>query len=316
MSITSSKQQVLADYQANQKTTNEIAQAHHISLATITGWAKKAGLPLRRRGRWRMKEPTPRHITMIELAKTFSYRALGSRFGVSGQSVWRMVNRWRPSVTAGKPTNQSVPPAVSREPEPVLCPLTDDDLTGDIERIIRKTVTPYVDPSNPMLQLDELQAECRAKLAKIIHGGRLAHCPTRGKVFAFVKTSFRNHVRSLVQKYAFTAKRTGVEPPRRLPLGAGCAAAAKKVQVIRLDDPDIGHQVGRDDERFRQGQIMEELFAQLSPTECAELSALIREVPDRSPENGDGCDLRRRQARAEREARLKLLRKCRAILMT
>jgi hypothetical protein len=35
-------------------------------------------------------------------------------------------------------------------------------------------VTPNVDQSNPMLHFDELQAECRAKLAKIIHDGDVA----------------------------------------------------------------------------------------------------------------------------------------------
>jgi hypothetical protein len=72
--------------------------------------------------------------------------------------------------------------------------------------------------------------------------------------------------------------------------------------------------VGRNDDRFLQGEVIEELFAQLSPTECAELSALIREDSDRSPEN-EGFDLRRRQARAEREARIRLLGRCRAILI-
>lgn len=292
MNITASKQQVLAEYQASQKTTSEIAHEHHISTGTITVWAKKAGLCLRRRGRKRMNETPARNKLILELAETQTYEATGRRFGISRQGAWRIVKRWKP----------------------VVCPLTEADLTGDIERLIGKVVAPYVDQSNPMLHFDELQAECRAKLAKIIDGGRLAQCPTRGKVFAFIKTSFCNHVRGLVQRYAFTAKRTGMKPPARLPLGAGCMAATKKVQFIRLDDPDIGHQVGRDDDRFRQGEFIEELFAQLSPPECAELSALICEAPDRSSVNGDGCDLRRRQARAEREARMNLLRKCRAIL--
>jgi hypothetical protein len=235
-----------------------------------------------------MNEPSPRTKAILELAQTITCAAAGRRFGISRQGAWRIVKRWKPFV----------------------CPLTDADLTGDIERIIRRTVTPYVDPSNPMLNLDELQAECRAKLAKIIHGGRLANCPTRGKVFAFVKASFRNHVRSLVQKYAFTAKRTGVEPPPRLPLGAGCVTTARKVQVIRLDDPDIEHQVGREDDRLRYSEFVEELFAKLPPSDCAQLSALI----DGSPTNGEACFMDERSLKAERKARRKLLRKCRAIL--
>ncbi|MCL4785377.1 MAG: hypothetical protein KJ070_01085 [Verrucomicrobia bacterium] len=279
---------MLAEYQANQKTTNEIAQAHHISLATITVWAKKAGLPLRRRGRRRMSETTPRNRLILELAETLTYEATSRRFGISRQGVWRIVKRWKP----------------------VVCPLTNDDLTGDVERLIMRTVTPYVDPSNPMLSLDELQAECRAKLAKIIDSGRLAQCPTRGKMFAFVKTSFRNHVRSLVQKYVFTAKRTGVEPPPRLPLGAACVAAVRKVQIIRLDDPDIGHQVGHDDDRFRQSEFIEELLANLEPSERVQLSALMeRANPTCEDLVKDG-----RSLNTERKVRRTLLQKCRAIL--
>ena len=236
-----------------------------------------------------MNETTPRNRLILELAETLTYEATGKRFGISRQGVWRIVKRWKP----------------------VVCPLTDADLTGDIERVIMKTVTPYVDPSNPMLNLDELQAECRAKLAKIIDSGRLAQCPTRGKMFAFVKTSFRNHIRSLVQKYAFTAKRTGVEPPPRLPLGATNVAAVRKVQIIRLDDPDIGHQVGRDDDRLLHYEVLEELFANLAPKECSELSALI----DGSQSNKQSPALNAEAFKAERRARRKLLRTCRAILI-
>jgi hypothetical protein len=50
---------------------------------------------------------------------------------------------------------------------------TPDDISGDVERLITKTILPYVDPTHPFLQQDELQAECRFKLARIISDGRL-----------------------------------------------------------------------------------------------------------------------------------------------
>jgi hypothetical protein len=99
--------------------------------------------------------------------------------------------------------------------------LTPDDLMADIEQIIAKIIRLYVDPSNPMLHFDELRAECRAKLARILHDGCLIRCPTKAKAFAFIKTSFSNHVRSLVQKYAFTEKRTGVKHPPKLRRSGG-----------------------------------------------------------------------------------------------
>jgi hypothetical protein len=139
--------------------------------------------------------------------------------------------------------------------------------------------------------------------------GRLAQCRTRGKVFAFVTTSFSNHVRSLVQKYAFTAKRTGVKPPPRLPLGTACVPAARKAPVLRLDDPEIECQVGRDDERFRQAEFI------VSAPECAELEALMGHEEDGGPGNGNPCETDEQPSKVVRKARRRLLQKCRAILM-
>jgi hypothetical protein len=70
--------------------------------------------------------------------------------------------------------------------------ITPNDLITDIEYLIAKTVKPYVAPSNPLLAFDELQAECRAKLAQILHDGCLLKCTMRAEAFAFVKTSFSN----------------------------------------------------------------------------------------------------------------------------
>jgi hypothetical protein len=61
--------------------------------------------------------------------------------------------------------------------------ITPDDLTGDIERMIHAVVVPYVDESNPLMHEDELQAECRARLAYILDGNYLVKCPTRAKAF-------------------------------------------------------------------------------------------------------------------------------------
>jgi len=41
MNTPQSKPQVLADYQAGQKTTDQIAHEHGVSMATITVWRRK-----------------------------------------------------------------------------------------------------------------------------------------------------------------------------------------------------------------------------------------------------------------------------------
>ena len=95
--------QVLAKYQKRELTTEEIAAKHGISMATITVWAKKAGLPLRKRGRRAQTEPTPRQWEIINLAALFMYDQVAARFGMTKQSVYRIVKRWRNWCQTSKP---------------------------------------------------------------------------------------------------------------------------------------------------------------------------------------------------------------------
>ena len=85
----------LADYQKREMTTEEIAAKHGISTATITVWAKKAGLTLRQRGRRRQERPTAHQMEIIKLASLYKYDQVGARFMMHKQSVHRIVKRWR-----------------------------------------------------------------------------------------------------------------------------------------------------------------------------------------------------------------------------
>src|SRR5437773_9412162 len=97
----------------------------------------------------------------------------------------------------------------------------------------------------PALHFDELMAECKAKLAKLIHDGKLARCPTRAKYFAFLKTAFKNHVRSLIQKHVYCFKRSGIKPPQKGAVTDAACDLPRPLKPIRLslDDPDAGIQV-------------------------------------------------------------------------
>jgi transposase-like protein len=86
--------QVLAKYQRCDLTTEEIAAKHGISMATTTVWAKKAGLPLRKRGRRARTKPTPRQREIITLASMCNYDEVGAQFGMCKQSVRRLMKRW------------------------------------------------------------------------------------------------------------------------------------------------------------------------------------------------------------------------------
>jgi hypothetical protein len=129
-----------------------------------------------------------------------------------------------------------------------------------------------------MLHFDELQAECRFKLARIIHNGWLAKCSTRTQALSFVKVCICNHVRSLVQKYAFTEKRTGVKPPpklRRSPARWNDLEVTKAVSVS-LDDEDQHIEVGGFDPAFRKLEFLEELDQLLTLEERHVVSHMMR----------------------------------------
>jgi hypothetical protein len=93
----------MADYQKPDLTTEEIALKHGISSATLTVWAKKVGVPLRRRGRRKYEMPTPRQREILRLASVYRYDEVGKRFGVSKQCIHQTVQRWREWVQPRKP---------------------------------------------------------------------------------------------------------------------------------------------------------------------------------------------------------------------
>jgi hypothetical protein len=98
---------------------------------------------------------------------------------------------------------------------PTLRPPIFDEMQDDLERLIAKVARQYTDQSCPELNYDELVAEGRAKLATscATNVSPLKSIPTRSRFFALFAASLNNHVRSLVHKFRFTEKRTGVKPP-------------------------------------------------------------------------------------------------------
>jgi len=147
--------------------------------------------------------------------------------------------------------------------------ISNEDFSGDLERLIGVLVTPWVNQSHPLMHDDELRAECRAKLAYILNGGFLSKCSSRAKAFAFIKTSLRNHLRSLVQKYVFTEKRTGVKPPPKMSSAADGALAQspEKVGFVWLDDDENHFEIGAMDSGFALNEFLEELHDALTPVE-------------------------------------------------
>jgi hypothetical protein len=139
------------------------------------------------------------------------------------------------------------------------------------------------------------------------------------KVFAFLKTSFRNHARSLVQKHVFASKRTGREPAQTSSCQPSLEPGPGKPCHVSLNDADHGFQLGREDDSFKRHEFLEELRATLTAEEDEVLENLLNEPfcvagaiveADVPPHRSS-----RKLPDKFLKARASIRRKCRAILM-
>lgn len=107
----------LRDFIQSTETTREIASRHGISQSTLTARAKRAGLPLRKRGRWQLLEPTAKQKQILRLVRTQTYAEVGFRFGMSKQRVSQVVRRWsgwnQPRGRAARENRRQKPRVVS-----------------------------------------------------------------------------------------------------------------------------------------------------------------------------------------------------------
>jgi transposase-like protein len=85
----------LKDYANTEIPTSEIATKYRVSPSTLTVWAKKAKVPLRGRGRSKLKQPNARTREILELAEVMVLEDVGGRFGMSKQRVAKIVKRWK-----------------------------------------------------------------------------------------------------------------------------------------------------------------------------------------------------------------------------
>lgn len=88
---------------------------------------------------------------------------------------------------------------------------TDEDITGDVDRLIKAIVSPSTDHTNVSLHFDELYGELMLKLAQILNRADLFF-DDRSRFFGFLKVSLTRHKNTLIQRHAFTIKRTGIKP--------------------------------------------------------------------------------------------------------
>lgn len=150
---------------------------------------------------------------------------------------------------------------------PSLRPPVLDEMLDDLERLIAKVARKYNDQSCPELNYDELIGEGRWKLSYVIEANGFVKANTRVKFFKFFAAALNNHVRSLVHKYRYTEKRTGVKPPPKNEQFTG--EQRMKTAEVRIDDEEAGVQVESDcggaDQEHRQ--LVAEYESILMPAE-------------------------------------------------
>ena len=87
---------------------------------------------------------------------------------------------------------------------------TDDDIAGDIDRLIKSIVVNSTDDTNVNLQFEEMRGELMLKVAQILNR-RDMFFPDRKSFFGCLKTSLIRHKQTHIQRHAFTHKRTGIK---------------------------------------------------------------------------------------------------------
>ena len=92
----------LWEYVHSSKSTAEIAARFGISLSTLTVRAKRAGLTLRKRGRWPLSEPSSVQKEILAFAAIHGGNEAALRFGISKQRVSKLQRRWSASTVLGQ----------------------------------------------------------------------------------------------------------------------------------------------------------------------------------------------------------------------
>jgi hypothetical protein len=138
-----------------------------------------------------------------------------------------------------------------------------EELMPDIIRLMKALASGCTDASNVSLHFDELLGELHTKLAQILRN-RCVSYASREKFFGFLKVSFQRHLKSTVQKYALTYKRTGVKPKKKsdeTPVSFDEDPTENHIPQVALDDEEGGAEnfVGEADEGFAALELSDEI---------------------------------------------------------
>lgn len=138
-----------------------------------------------------------------------------------------------------------------------------EDVWPDIERLIGSIIFGCTDDKNVNLHFEELHGEMMQKLTQLLNRRDVLFEDREG-FFGMLKVSLTRHMSSIIQKYVFTFKRTGVKPPKK---GEKPTEQAESVKIpehrvnLELDDDEHGtvNYVGQEDGGFKDREIRDAL---------------------------------------------------------
>lgn len=113
---------------------------------------------------------------------------------------------------------------------------TDTDIAEDVDRLVKSIIGSSTDASNVNLHFEEMYGEMMLKLAQLLDRKDLVF-ENRQKFFGFLKVALTRHRNTLIQKHAFTLKRTGIRAPREDGLSTHVDIHEEKDHNPHDDDP-------------------------------------------------------------------------------
>lgn len=155
------------------------------------------------------------------------------------------------------------------------------DVEADVKRLAMSIASQYTDKSCVFLHIEDLESEAKVAFVNVIEKNWFDRAKTRAEFFKVVKAAMSNKMRSLVQQYRFTQKRTGIKPPPKHERNMNFESV--KPNEISLDDPDAHLQVTEEDQGFHEEEenldskeLRREIEERLMPIEQLVLAQLER----------------------------------------
>jgi hypothetical protein len=99
--------ETIDDYLNSDLKVVEIAQKHHVSVATLSAWIEASGVPRRSRGRMPLANPSEHSQRILDYAAGHGFSKAAQHFNISKQMVSSLAKRW--AVRPPKRLTQATP---------------------------------------------------------------------------------------------------------------------------------------------------------------------------------------------------------------